>query len=84
MIKRRIDAFLFTKNTTIYELRKLNLLTKIKEAGCVSKANIYIAFTPKIEKRQLVGEFIEEFELKLTRLKTSGNLSKILNKYKIN
>lgn len=84
LMKGRFDTFVFTKQTTNYELRQLNLHTKIREAGCVSKANIYIAFTPRIDKREFVNRLINEFDTQMQILQTNGELDKILKKYKIN
>lgn len=84
LMKGRFDTFIFTKQTTNYELRQLNLHTKIREAGCVSKANIYMAFTPKVEKRKFINRLIQEFDSQMQTLKSNGELDKILEKYQIN
>jgi len=52
----RFDTFLFTKNSTIYKINSLNLSKLYKIAGCVSSANIYVAFIP-VEKHEKKGQY---------------------------
>ncbi len=42
----RIDVFMFTLNTTLYEMKKRN--KEYKDAGCLTRDKIYMAFFTKI------------------------------------
>ncbi len=79
--KKRIDTFLFTKNSTIYELSKLNEWIKYRNAGCVSQANIYLAFTPSIKKSGKVTKMIHIFDTKMNNLKKTTFITKLMTRY---
>jgi len=83
VLKKRIDAFLFTNNTTIYELKSENLHTKIKNSGCVSEAEIFLAFTPVQQKKQLVEAIIDYFNNRMAILTSAGEISKFHQNYGI-
>ena len=83
VLKGRIDAFLFTKNTTILELKKAALEQSIKSAGCVSQAEIYLAFTANKNKSEKVTSAIRFFEYRLELLVKSGYKDKLYQKYGI-
>ena len=51
--KKRIDALLFTYNTTMHELNKMQLSHTYRNAGCVNTTNIYMAFTPQAHKENI-------------------------------
>jgi len=84
LIKGRIDTFLFTKHTTMYELKRLGLSNKIRVAGCVSKANIYVAFTPLKTKEKYIEELINRFDELMPALSESGVITNIINQYEDN
>ncbi len=84
LMKGRFDAFVFTKQTTNYELHQLDLQSEIREAGCVSKANIYMAFTPDLKKRKRIMSLVDEFDAQMKKLLSNGVIEEILKKYKIN
>ena len=83
MQKGRIDTFLFTKNTTLFDLAALDLTDTVSVAGCVSEANIYIAFTADIRHRALVSSLIEAYDARISQLKDSGSLDPIFAAYGI-
>jgi ABC-type amino acid transport substrate-binding protein len=83
VLKKRIDAFIFTKNTTLYELKNENLHHKIKNAGCVSKAEIFLAFTPENKKKQQINKMINYFNKRMALLMEAGEINKIHQKYGI-
>lgn len=80
---KRIDAFLFTLNTTNHEIRKAGLQDMYRSAGCVSKSNIYIAFSPAESVWTEVDELIQVFDDGIKRLRRNGQATKILTKYGI-
>lgn len=83
LLKKRIDAFLFTKNTTIYELKNEDTYNKIRNAGCVSKAEIFIAFTPIAIKKAGINKIIKFFNQRMAALVKSDDIQTIHHKYGI-
>jgi len=83
VLKGRIDAFLFTKNTTLFELKKAGLEGAIKNAGCVSQADIYLAFTADKRKTANVVKASSFFESRMKYLIQSGYVDKLHQKYGI-
>ena len=77
----RIDTFLFTKNTTLYEIDKIGWSDRYRLAGCVSKADIYMAFSPNQAVRDQVDPLMTVFEQKMTQIYESGEFDRILATY---
>ncbi|WP_421783850.1 substrate-binding periplasmic protein [Kiloniella litopenaei] len=77
----RLNSFLFTYNSTIYALRKEGYADRIVSAGCVSKANVYMAFTPDLEKREFVLKAMEYFDQKMGELVQAGRIPEIMKSY---
>lgn len=78
--KSRMDTFLFTKNTTLWELNKMGVLDQVNQAGCVNRAPIYIAFSPKIAANK-VAKLIKTFDSGIVTLHKSGALDEIFQRY---
>ncbi|WP_076412965.1 ABC transporter substrate-binding protein [Shewanella sp. UCD-KL12] len=80
--KGRMDSFLFTHNTTVFELRKLGKGLAYRNAGCVNRTEIYMAFTPKlrVEKNRAVMAF---FDKKINELHQAGVISEIMQSYQL-
>lgn len=83
LAKYRMDAFLFTQNTTHYILQQDPSLPGIREAGCVSEAPVYFALTPKPALRQGVVVIQQIFEQRMQQLSANGEIDLILSKYNI-
>jgi polar amino acid transport system substrate-binding protein len=83
VLKKRIDAFIFTNNTTVYELKNEKLHNKIRSAGCVSEAEIFLAFTPKDKKKQQITKMINDFNNRMAILIKTGEINKLHQKYGI-
>ena len=77
----RIDAFLFTYNSTQYELSNMQLNNEFREAGCTSTAKIYMAFTPDAGQTSDVKEMMDYFDQEMKSLKASGEIKNIMAKY---
>jgi len=77
----RIDTFLFTYNSTQYELNKRNLSSEFKEVGCMPATKIYMAFTPDVSKKSEVEKMINYFDNKMGALKESGEIKNIMSNY---
>jgi len=80
--KKRIDAFLFTYNTTLYELDKMNLKNEYRNAGCVNTTNIYMAFTPK-ESNSKAEKAMRLFDKKMAELHRKGEIENIMSNYQL-
>lgn len=78
---KRIDAFVFTYNSTVYEMNQQGWQDNFRPAGCVSSAKIYMAFTPAIGKQVEVEEMMEYFDKKMEEMKQSGQLDTIMQRY---
>jgi len=83
VLKGRMDAFLFTKNSTLYELEKVGLHGVIKNSGCVSQAKIYLAFTANKDKAATISSAIDFFDFRIEQLIQSGFVNKLHRQYAI-
>ena len=75
----RIDTFLFTYNTTVYEMKKTGVMSDYKAAGCVSLAKVYMAFSPNPDLT--IKPMIDYFDERMDKIKASGVLSDIMARY---
>ena len=75
----RIDTFLFTYNTTVYEMKKIGVLPDYKPAGCVSLAKVYMAFSPNPDLK--IKSMIDYFDERMDEIKASGALRDIMARY---
>lgn len=81
VMKGRIDAFLFTKNSTVYELSRLGLMSKFKISGCVSNTNVYMAFSSNPERESTIRPLIELFDSRMEMIRGSDRIPNIMQKY---
>ena len=79
--KKRIDTFLFTRNTTNYIVKGDETLPEIRNAGCVSEALIYAAMTPNENQRKWVSSLKSEFDKLMLQAIENGSVDKVLTKY---
>jgi len=79
--KGRMDTFLFTKNSTLFALHKLRKQGEIKEVGCVSKAPIYMAFTPVASKAGKTSVMMSVFNRNFSALKKTHFIKKLMASY---
>jgi len=79
--KKRIDTFLFTRNTTLYTLKKAGLVARFSEAGCVSEAKIYIAFSPLQANKDKRTKMIELFDFRIRELQQTGYIDYLMQQY---
>ncbi|MGO1117282.1 substrate-binding periplasmic protein [Rhodovibrionaceae bacterium A322] len=77
----RIDAFLFTYNTTVSEIARLNLTGKFRSAGCVATTLIYFAFTADPTQQDQVSRVMAFFDQKMAELRASGEVARIMQRY---
>jgi len=83
VLKGRIDAFLFTKNTTLHVLEQEGLASKIRNAGCVSQTDIYLAFSPVPEKQIDLTQVINYFDKQMKVFNETDVTNTIFEKYGI-
>ena len=76
-----MDSFLFTKNSTLFALRELRKLDEIKVVGCVSKAPIYMAFTPVASKQEKTSVMMSVFDSKLSAINETHYIKKLMASY---
>lgn len=81
LTKRRMDTFLFTQHSTQYELQNAGQWENYREAGCVSRASIYMAFSPAGCKQRRIGEMVSMFEQRMTALEKTGFIKSTMEKY---
>lgn len=81
--KGRIDAFLFTYNSTRYELSNNNMWHKYRSAGCVSSADIYMAFTPNPALYDEVNTMMQVFEQRMAAIDYQQEIEQLLVKYQL-
>ena len=73
--KNRIDTILEDK----YVFHDTKQTGQLKEAGCLPKEGVYIAFSPANKVR--AQAFVKLIDAKLVELKAQGEIKKIINKY---
>ena len=78
--KGRIDTFLFTRNSTQYELQQLGIWHNYREAGCVTSAPIYMAFTPASCQSSII-EMMTVFDQRMLELTQSSFIEQIMTSY---
>ena len=77
----RLDTFLFTYNSTIYELKKLGMSSYYRMAGCDYSAKVYLAFTANPASKSKVESLIKYFDQQMLKLKNSDMLHLIMHRY---
>jgi ABC-type amino acid transport substrate-binding protein len=79
--KKRTDTFLFTKNTTLYSLALAGESDKYREAGCVTEASIYMAFTPAKSKSIKIKGIVSIFEQRMVEINKTAFIETLMKKY---
>ena len=83
ILKKRIDTFIFTLNSTLHTLKLEGLHDQFVNAGCVTKAPIYLAFTPINQPNIDLAAAMSFFDKRMSELTNNGTISAILAKYEI-
>ncbi|MBU2707484.1 transporter substrate-binding domain-containing protein [Zooshikella marina] len=76
LIKKRVDVIIDGREVVNYYLK--NKAYNLREAGCVSRDEMYVAFSPMNDRAK---EYAEILSNGMVRLRASGKLEKILAKY---
>ena len=77
----RIDAFLFTYNSTIFALKRMKNAELVRVAGCDYRAKVYLAFTPAKNSKVDIIQLQTYFDQKMAILINSPKLQKIMHSY---
>lgn len=81
--KKRIDAFVFTRRTSEFELHKQGMLEHVKNAGCTGSTNIYMAFTPAKAKKMQINTIKAFFDQRMQTLRASGFVEQLEQSYEV-
>ncbi|MEX0298941.1 MAG: substrate-binding periplasmic protein [Kordiimonas sp.] len=77
----RLDTFVFNENSVLYYIRKQKWHDQIRLAGCVSKAPVFMAFSPALEGTLKSRTAIQHLDRKILEMKKNGTMMKIMNRY---
>lgn len=77
----RIDAFLFTYNSTRYTLQQNDQWSGFRNAGCVSNAKVYMAFTPNEDLHAKIRQMIAAFDQGMKQLEREAKPPLIMQRY---
>tara|TARA_Y100000782_G_scaffold61255_1_gene67259 strand:+ start:607 stop:1374 length:768 start_codon:yes stop_codon:yes gene_type:complete len=77
----RIDAFLFTYNSTRYTLQQADQWSGFRSAGCVSNAKVYMAFTPSEGLQAKIRQMMDAFDQGMKQLEREAKPPLIMQRY---
>lgn len=77
----RIDAVLYTKNSTASELAIMGVADDYREAGCVTEDKLYAAFTPESGDSNVVQSMMDVYDKRMVELKSTGKIAEIMKAY---
>lgn len=83
LVTGRLDAFGFTENAVLYRLEKDGIKTKIRQAGCVSEAPVYLAFSPTSKHAADRAEAMALFDARMAEMIASGRAANIRARYNL-
>lgn len=76
-----VNSFLFTYNTTLHIMRSMGVDEDVRSAGCVSNANVYMAFSPDPGLAAEVAEMTAYFDGQMAQFKADGGVARIMQHY---
>lgn len=79
--RKRVDAFLFTYNSTVYELKRRGVQEQFRNAGCVTSTYVYMAFTPNPSMQNKIAPAIDYFDQQMLKLKQGEGIEDIMQRY---
>ena len=79
----RVNSFLFTYNAAVHAARKAGAENRIRSAGCVSLAKVYMAFSPAEHLADDVAEMQAYFDAAMARFKSEGRVADIMSRYRL-
>ncbi len=79
----RLDTFVFNENSVLYYIRKQGWQDKVRLAGCVSMAPVFMAFSPALSETPKSKAAIQLLDRKILEMKKNGSITKIMNRYSL-
>ena len=79
----RLDTFLFTRNTTLFEFKRHGILDRYRIAGCVVPSPIYMAFSPVDTMKLQVDRLKTFFDQRMGEMESNGDAARIRAAYGI-
>ena len=83
LLKKRIDTFIFTRNSMLYYLDHSPYKGQIKEVGCVSSSPVYIAFSPHQSLKEISAAVSSAFDQQMIVIANNGKLDEVLSHYNV-
>lgn len=83
LLKHRVDGVLMTYYSMLYFLTARKMIDKIKSSGCVSRQDIYIAFSPASHKQGKIKNLMIIFEREIQTLNKKSFFEQLLQKYQL-
>lgn len=77
----RLDTFVFNENSVLYYIRKQGWQNKVRLAGCVSMAPVFMAFSPILGDTLKSKAAIHLLDKKILEMKHNGTIKKIMSRY---
>lgn len=77
----RLDTFVFNENSVLFYMRKQGWNRRIRNAGCVSSAPVYMAFTPVAKDTEKLSQAIHLIDTRVRRMRKNGEIAKIMARY---
>jgi polar amino acid transport system substrate-binding protein len=87
LISNRIDCYLNDKLSTLWQFQKMKTqnsslnFNDIKESYLIMSQNAYIGYAKNYIKLSSKNDFIKQMDLALDKLKTSGEMELVINRY---
>ena len=78
LLQKRVDTVLADKNVFSYNQNKANKMSHFKNAGCLPKQKVYIAFSPKLKESKGYAKLLD---LGIQKLQNENKIKSILKKY---
>ena len=79
----RIGTFMFTYNSVMDELRRLEQTARYRSAGCFNAEKIYLAFSPEASQRQAIESVMMFFDQRMNTLQQNDAFKSIFDRYQL-
>ncbi len=80
LLNNKIDWFVESSDVVKYTITGRSKYESVVNVGCVKKAPIYVAFSPKLKNAKEFAKILDEG---IVQLRQSGELKAILNRYNV-
>lgn len=79
--RKRVDTFIFFKNTVLHHMAQNDMVKHIRNAGCVTATPVYMVFSPAPHLKELGQQVMRHYERRYSILKGSGRIADIMARY---